>query len=175
MRHFRNACAPFQLQPTARRMSRAPARMEPQLGIAKNSRGTRPAQKAPASGQHSEVGPRGGKGREVTAVKGRPLPPPTAVFARVLEPLKPSGLLSGKTLEVDSTTLEDPAMRDRKRPKGDSNQDVYIPNDPEARITNMNDARAHLAHKLEQAAAHLSAGGGSPQLVHRIGVAPENA
>ena len=33
---------------------------------------------APKSGQYLEVGPRGGARREVTAVKGRPLPPPSA-------------------------------------------------------------------------------------------------
>lgn len=35
----------------------------------------RPGQKAPASGQYQEIGPRGGKGNEVTSVKGEPLPP----------------------------------------------------------------------------------------------------
>jgi len=44
--------------------------------MAKTS-GLRPGQKAPASGQYGEVGPRGGKGREITAVKGEPLPPTT--------------------------------------------------------------------------------------------------
>ena len=33
---------------------------------------------APKSGQYLEVGPRGGAKREVTAIKGRPLPPPSA-------------------------------------------------------------------------------------------------
>ena len=33
---------------------------------------------APKSGQYLEVGPRGGARREITAVKGRPLPPPSA-------------------------------------------------------------------------------------------------
>ena len=37
--------------------------------------GIRPGQKAPASGQYQQVGPRGGKGPEVTSVKGEPLPP----------------------------------------------------------------------------------------------------
>jgi hypothetical protein len=37
--------------------------------------GLKPGQKAPASGQYVEVGPRGGKGNEVTSVKGEPLPP----------------------------------------------------------------------------------------------------
>jgi hypothetical protein len=36
----------------------------------------RPGQPAPASGQYPVVGPRGGEtGVEVTAIKGRPLPP----------------------------------------------------------------------------------------------------
>ncbi|MBI3568138.1 MAG: YjzC family protein [Gemmatimonadetes bacterium] len=37
--------------------------------------GVRPGQKAPASGQYQQIGPRGGKGPEVTSVKGEPLPP----------------------------------------------------------------------------------------------------
>ena len=39
--------------------------------------GLRPGQQAPASGQYRQLGPRGGKGREVTVVKGEPLPPTT--------------------------------------------------------------------------------------------------
>jgi hypothetical protein len=36
----------------------------------------KPGQKAPASAQYREVGPRGGKtNHEVTSVKGEPLPP----------------------------------------------------------------------------------------------------
>ena len=36
----------------------------------------KPGQKAPASGQYGIVGPRGGKtGKEITAVKGEPMPP----------------------------------------------------------------------------------------------------
>ncbi len=42
--------------------------------MAKTS-GLKPGQKAPASGQYQTVGPKGGKGKEVTAVKGEPLPP----------------------------------------------------------------------------------------------------
>jgi hypothetical protein len=46
--------------------------------MANNSKeGLRPSQVAPASGQYQEVGPRGGKGREVTTVKGERLPPST--------------------------------------------------------------------------------------------------
>jgi len=35
----------------------------------------KPGQKADRSGQYQQVGPRGGKGKEVTVVKGEPLPP----------------------------------------------------------------------------------------------------
>lgn len=42
--------------------------------MAKTS-GLKPGQTAPASGQYEKVGPRGGKGTEVTSVKGEPLPP----------------------------------------------------------------------------------------------------
>lgn len=44
--------------------------------MAKNkTSGLRPGESAPASGQYQRVGPRGGKGPEVTGVKGKPLPP----------------------------------------------------------------------------------------------------
>jgi hypothetical protein len=39
--------------------------------------GFRPGQTAPNSGQYQEVGPSGGKGREVTSTQGEPLPPTT--------------------------------------------------------------------------------------------------
>ena len=45
--------------------------------MAKKNSGLKPGQNAPASGQYRQVGPRGGKGPEVTAVKGKPLPPTT--------------------------------------------------------------------------------------------------
>lgn len=36
----------------------------------------KPGEKAPASGQYEEVGPRGGRtGHEVTSIEGKPLPP----------------------------------------------------------------------------------------------------
>lgn len=35
----------------------------------------KPGQPAPRSGQYQQVGPRGGAGKEVTVVKGEPLPP----------------------------------------------------------------------------------------------------
>ena len=37
--------------------------------------GLRPGQFAPRSGQYQTIGPRGGKGNEVTVVKGEPMPP----------------------------------------------------------------------------------------------------
>ncbi len=39
--------------------------------------GFKPGETAPNSGQYQEIGPRGGKGREVTSTKGEPLPPTT--------------------------------------------------------------------------------------------------
>lgn len=38
-------------------------------------KGLRPGQTAPKSGQYLQIGPRGGKGKEVTVVKNEPLPP----------------------------------------------------------------------------------------------------
>lgn len=35
----------------------------------------KPGQKARRSGQYQQIGPKGGKGKEVTVVKGEPLPP----------------------------------------------------------------------------------------------------
>jgi hypothetical protein len=40
-------------------------------------KGLKPGQPTPASGQYQQIGPKGGKGHEVTAVKGEPLPPTT--------------------------------------------------------------------------------------------------
>lgn len=39
---------------------------------------SKPGQKATNSGQYQELGPRGGKRREVTVTKGEPLPPTTS-------------------------------------------------------------------------------------------------
>lgn len=41
----------------------------------KKPSGLRPGQATPVSGQYQNVGPRGGKGPEVTSVEGKPLPP----------------------------------------------------------------------------------------------------
>jgi hypothetical protein len=40
--------------------------------------GLKPGQTVPVSGQYQKIGPRGGKGPEVTSVKGEPLPPAPA-------------------------------------------------------------------------------------------------
>jgi hypothetical protein len=37
--------------------------------------GLKPGQTAPRSGQYQQIGPRGGRGPEVTSVRGEPLPP----------------------------------------------------------------------------------------------------
>ena len=37
----------------------------------------KPGEKTPAWGQYQEAGPGGGKGREVTTVHGKPMPPST--------------------------------------------------------------------------------------------------
>ena len=43
--------------------------------MARKISGLKPGQRAPVSGQYQQIGPRGGKGAERTAVKGKPLPP----------------------------------------------------------------------------------------------------
>jgi len=37
--------------------------------------GLKPGSKTPASGQYQTIGPKGGKGPEITGVQGKPLPP----------------------------------------------------------------------------------------------------
>jgi hypothetical protein len=44
-------------------------------GTMSKDKGLRPGQTAPKSGQYVQVGPRGGKGNEVTVTKGEPMPP----------------------------------------------------------------------------------------------------
>ncbi len=63
--------------------------------MAKQS-GLKPGQKAPASGQYRQVGPRGAKGPEVTVVKGEPLPP-TPSKGSTYTLVDPSKNNSGKT------------------------------------------------------------------------------
>ncbi len=77
------------------------------------------------------------------------------VFTWILERLASAGLLRGKTIGIDATTLEaNAAMRtrlDRRRRKRTSNKDWTSPSDPDAKITKMKDGRTHLAHKAEHA------------------------
>ena len=57
--------------------------------------GLKPGNNTPRSGQYEEIGPHGGPGREVTSVKGSPLPPTTKVGStyKLVDPTKNS---SGK-------------------------------------------------------------------------------
>lgn len=50
----------------------------------------KPGSEVPRSGQYQEIGPRGGAGREVTAVKGEMLPPTTKVGSiyKLVDPSK---------------------------------------------------------------------------------------
>jgi len=79
------------------------------------------------------------------------------VFTWIQERLAQAGLLSGKTIAIDATTLEaNAAMRsiarlDRRRKKKGSNKEWKSPADPDAKIAKMKDGRTHLAHKTEQA------------------------
>ncbi len=57
--------------------------------------GFKPGQKAPASGQYQEIGPRGGPGREVTVPKDRPLPPTTG-RGRTYDLVDPTNNKSGR-------------------------------------------------------------------------------
>jgi hypothetical protein len=43
--------------------------------MAKKPSGLKPGETVPVSGLYQQIGPRGGKGTEVTSVKGEPLPP----------------------------------------------------------------------------------------------------
>ena len=58
-------------------------------------KGLKPGQPAPASGQYQQVGPKGGKGHEVTSVKGEPLPP-TSKSGSTYNLVDPSKHKSGK-------------------------------------------------------------------------------
>ena len=61
----------------------------------RNRTGFKPGEKAPASGQYQERGPRGGRGREVTVVIDRPLPP-TTVPGRTYDFVDPTKNKSGR-------------------------------------------------------------------------------
>ena len=43
--------------------------------VVRKPSGLRPGETVPVSGLYQQIGPRGGKGTEVTSVKGEPLPP----------------------------------------------------------------------------------------------------
>ena len=58
-------------------------------------KGLKPGQAAPASGQYQQIGPKGRKGREVTSVKGEPLPP-TSKTGSTYTLVDPSNNKSGK-------------------------------------------------------------------------------
>ena len=53
-------------------------------------RGLRPGQKADRSDQYQQVGPRGGRGKEVTVTRGEPLPPTPrrGMTYRLVDPTK---------------------------------------------------------------------------------------
>lgn len=55
--------------------------------------GLKPGQRAPQSGQYQQIGPRGGRGPEVTSVKGEPLPPTNRRGStyKLVDPTKHSG------------------------------------------------------------------------------------
>lgn len=60
-----------------------------------NDKGLKPGEKAPKSGQYQKVGPRGGKGDEVTVTKGEPMPP-TDKKGTTFDLVDPSKNKSGK-------------------------------------------------------------------------------
>lgn len=50
----------------------------------------KPGQQTPKSGQYETIGPRGGKGNEITSTKGNPLPPtplPNSTY-KLVDPTK---------------------------------------------------------------------------------------
>lgn len=53
-----------------------PSRSSSTEGHMAKKENLKPGSPAPASGQYQQIGPQGGKGKEVTSVKGEPLPPP---------------------------------------------------------------------------------------------------
>ena len=59
------------------------------------SKGMRPGTTAKRSGQYQQIGPRGGKGKEVTVTKGEPLPP-TPTKGTTYKIVDPTDNKSGK-------------------------------------------------------------------------------
>lgn len=94
----------------------------------------------------------------LTRVRDRlPLEVHASVFQWVLKLAAEKGLLRGKTVAVDATTLEaNAAMKtivrrfDRQRKdKRVSNEEWMSPTDADSRIAKMKDGRTHLAYKAE--------------------------
>ena len=56
----------------------------------------KPGNTAPASGQYQQIGPRGGRGSEVTSVKGKTLPP-TTIPGSTYKLVDPSKNKSGRS------------------------------------------------------------------------------
>lgn len=55
-----------------------------------SNKNLKPGQAAPKSGQYETVGPRGGRGNEITSTKGNPLPPtpkPNSTY-KLVDPTK---------------------------------------------------------------------------------------
>ncbi|TKW62027.1 MAG: hypothetical protein DI628_05250 [Blastochloris viridis] len=57
--------------------------------------GLKPGTEAPASGQYQQIGPRGGKGPEITSTQGKPLPP-TTISGSTYKLVDPTKNQSGK-------------------------------------------------------------------------------
>jgi hypothetical protein len=64
--------------------------------MAKRPSGLKPGETVPQSGLYQQIGPRGGKGPEVTSVKGEPLPPaPVTVKGTTYKLVDPARHKSG--------------------------------------------------------------------------------
>ena len=86
----------------------------------------------------------------MTRLERLPLEVYREAFAFVLQLVHGQGLLEGKTLGVDSTTLAaNAAMKSIVRK--DRGDDWQSPSDPDARITHMKDGSTHLAYEAENA------------------------
>jgi transcriptional regulator with XRE-family HTH domain len=79
------------------------------------SKGLRPGQIAPQSGQYQQIGPRGGRGKEVTVVRGEPLPPtPNKSMSYILiDPVK----RKTKTRSVTGSALNETNKNNPKKGK----------------------------------------------------------
>ena len=56
--------------------------------MSKKPSGLRPGETVPVSGLYQQIGPRGGKGPEVTSVKGEPLPPAERDHVHIVDPAR---------------------------------------------------------------------------------------